>query len=238
MATSAKLLDVQNLNAYYGHSQILHDVSIGLDPGEIVTVLGRNGVGKTTLVHSIVNFGPRVEGTILFDNKNIVGLPSYKIVQMGLGIVPSDRRVFRDLTVMQNLLVANQPANPLGYKWTVQDTLDLFPELAGMVDRLGWQLSGGEQQMLSIARTLLTCPRLLLLDEPSEGLSPLVVQRLGGKLKAIAEAGVGVLLVEQNSAFALSVATRGYVLETGQVKISGTAQEIREHPDFVELLAV
>src|SRR5690606_5116785 len=135
-----RLLEVHNLDAFYGRSQVLFDVSVGLDPGEIVAVLGRNGVGKTTLVHTIMNFGPRGEGAILLDGQSIVGLPSYQIVRRGLGLVPSDRRVFRELTVLQNLAIPVHPTKPLGPRWSIDDTLELFPELAAIPGRMGWQL--------------------------------------------------------------------------------------------------
>ncbi len=231
-------LRTEALDAFYGASQVLFDVSLHVAPGEVVCLLGRNGVGKSTLLHSITSFGPRAEGRVRIGEESLLGLPSYRVARKGVGLVPAERRIFGELTVLQNLLVAERPARDRAAAWTLDATFELFPDLDRLRHRLGWQLSGGEQQMLAIARTLITNPRFLLLDEPSQGLAPLLVERLGQRLRGIAAAGVGVLVAEQNAAFALSIASRGYILEKGQVKVAGDVAEIRSHPDFTALLTV
>ncbi len=235
-----RTLSTERLNAFYGASQVLFDVTIDVRPGEIVSLLGRNGVGKTTLLHAVTNFGPRVDGVIAIGGEPLTGLPPYRIARRGVGLVPAERRIFGELTVLQNLLVAERGTADVGagVAWTLEATFELFPDLDRLRDRLGWQLSGGEQQMLAIARTLLTNPAFLLLDEPSQGLAPLLVQRVGERLGTIAQAGVGVVMAEQNVAFALSIASRGYVMEKGQIKLAGDVAEIRRHPDFTNLLTV
>jgi branched-chain amino acid transport system ATP-binding protein len=237
---SARALTAERVNAFYGVSQVLFDVAIEVRPGEIVSLLGRNGVGKTTLLHAVANFGPRVEGLIAVGDDSLAGLPSYRIARKGVGLVPAERRIFGELTVLQNLVVAERESANDGRRrsWNRQAAFELFPDLDRLRHRLGWQLSGGEQQMLAIARTLVTNPEFVLLDEPSQGLAPLLVRRLGECLGTIAEAGVGVVMAEQNVSFALSIASRGYVMEKGQIKLRGSVAEIRRHPDFTNLLTV
>jgi branched-chain amino acid transport system ATP-binding protein len=233
------LLEVANLNAYYGSSQILFDLSLQVSAGEIVVILGRNGMGKTTLLYSIVNLGPQVKGRVILGDQEVTGLPSYKLVRKGLGLVPSGRRIFPTLTVFQNLSV---PYNPAGRgekrKWTVEAIFSLFPPLEPLKDKLAWQLSGGEQQMLTIGRSLVTNPRILLLDEPTEGLAPIILPRLANALQDIAGEGVAILMAEQNIKLALQIAERGYVLEKGQIALTGSKQELQAHPDFLSLLSV
>ena len=233
------LLEVVNLNSFYSSSQILFDLCLTVDAGEIVVMLGRNGMGKTTLLYSIANLGPRVAGRIVLGGEMVTGLPSYKLVRKGLGLVPSGRRIFPTLTVIQNLSVPYQSAQSSGQKkWTVETILALFPALEPLKDKLAWQLSGGEQQMLTIGRSLITNPKILLLDEPTEGLAPIILPRLSKALQDIAGEGVAILMAEQNVKMALEVAQRGYVLEKGQVALSGKKEELKSHPDFLSLLSV
>jgi len=204
-----------------------------------VVILGRNGMGKTTLLYSIANLGPRVNGRILLAGREVAGLPSYKLVRYGLGLVPSGRRIFPTLTVFQNLSVPYKAPDRDGQqKWTVETIFALFPPLEPLRDKLAWQLSGGEQQMLTIGRSLITNPRILLLDEPSEGLAPIILPRLTQALRDIAGKGVAILMAEQNIKLALEVAHRGYVLEKGQIVLAGSKEQLQAHPDFLSLLSV
>ncbi len=233
------LLEVVSLNSFYSSSQILFDLSLTIDAGEIVVILGRNGMGKTTLLYSIANLGPRVAGRIVLDGEEVTGLPSYKLVRKGLGLVPSGRRIFPTLTVLQNLSVPYQSAKAgRQKKWTVETTLALFPALEPLKDKLAWQLSGGEQQMLTIGRSLITNPKILLLDEPTEGLAPIILPRLSKALQDISGEGVAILMAEQNIKMALEIAQRGYVLEKGQIALAGKKEELKSHPDFLSLLSV
>jgi len=236
---ASSLLEISNLNSYYGNSQIIFDLSLQVEAEEIVVILGRNGMGKTTLLYSIANLGPRVQGRIVLAGQEVTGLPSYALVRKGLGLVPSGRRIFPTLTVAQNLSVPYKSLKPGGRrKWTVEAIFSLFPLLEPLKDKVAWQLSGGEQQMLTIGRSLITNPRILLLDEPSEGLAPVIIRRLARALQDIAGEGVGILMAEQNIKLALEVAQRGYVLEKGQIALAGRKDELRAHPDFLSLLSV
>jgi branched-chain amino acid transport system ATP-binding protein len=239
MKANPPLLEVAHLNAFYSTSQIIFDLSLGVDAGEIVVVLGRNGMGKTTLLYSVSNLGPRVAGRIMLAGEEVKGLPSYKLVRKGLGLVPSGRRIFPTLTVLQNLTVPYRSGGPRGSKkWTVETIFSLFPPLEPLKNKLAWQLSGGEQQMLTIGRSLVTNPKILLLDEPSEGLAPIILPRLAAAMNEIVQEGVAILMAEQNIQFALDLCQRGYVLEKGQIALSGSKEELRSHPDFLTLLSV
>jgi branched-chain amino acid transport system ATP-binding protein len=207
------MLEITNLNAGYGRSQVLFDISISVEQGECVCLLGRNGMGKTTTMRAAMNLTPPASGTVTFGGKNLAGRSPFEITRMGLTLVPEDRRIFADLTVLENIEVADA-----GGEWTVKRVFELFPELAEFAGRKGGLLSGGQQQMLTIARSLMTSPKLLLLDEPSEGLAPLVVQRLKEQIIELKKSGLTLVLAEQSLAFCLSVSERVYVLEKGIVK--------------------
>ena len=201
-------------------------MALAVAPGECVCLLGRNGVGKTTTMRSIMGLTPPRRGRVLWKGRDITGKAAYQIAQAGIGFVPEDRRIFADLTVWENLDVASQGRGSGG--WTVERVFALFPKLGELVSRRGGFLSGGEQQMLTIARTLMGNPELLLLDEPSEGLAPLVVEHLKEQIGRLKREGLTILLAEQNVGFCLDLADRVYVLEKGQIRYQGTAREFRE----------
>ena len=219
-------LEVSEIHAAYGLSHILFGVSLAVGEDEIVALLGRNGVGKTTTLRSIMGLTGARRGTITWDGRDITALPTHRIAQLGLGFVPEDRRIFPELTVWENLDIAARPAER-GPGWTIDRVADLFPDLVGLMDRKGGYLSGGQQQMLTIARSLMGNPRLLLLDEPSEGLAPLVVEALRRQIDALRAEGLALVLAEQNLDFVLALADRVYILEKGEVKWSGPVAELR-----------
>ncbi|HEY7491260.1 MAG TPA: ABC transporter ATP-binding protein [Candidatus Tectomicrobia bacterium] len=224
------ILEVQDIYTSYGPSQILFGVSLAIDAGECVALLGRNGVGKTTTLRSIMGLAPPHQGRVRYQGQNIAGKPAYRVARLGIGFVPEDRRIFPDLTVQENLDVARKPpAAPHATAWTVERVYDLFPVLAKLDNRKGGYLSGGEQQMLTIGRTLMGNPDLLLLDEPSEGLAPLVVRDLGAQIQRLKADGMTILLCEQNARFATALSDRAYILEKGQVRFSGTIQELQDN---------
>ena len=216
------LLDVQQLNAWYGAAQILFDVALNVRRGEVVALMGRNGAGKSTTLKSIAALVPRREGVIRFHGEDISQKASHQIAQRGLGFVPEDRRIFTELTVLENLEVGRQaprqwPDGTPVQHWTPERLFQLFPNLGEMPDRPGGAMSGGEQQMLSVARTLMGQPYLVLLDEPSEGVAPIIVEQMARAIQELKQQGVGILLSEQNLPFAQFVADRAYVLEKGQI---------------------
>jgi branched-chain amino acid transport system ATP-binding protein len=215
------MLSVRGLNSFYGMAHILTDVSLEAARGEAVALLGRNGAGKTTSLRSIMGLAGRTEGEIVFNGRSILGLPPHAIARRGLAFVPEDRRIFSRLTVLENLLAARQPAWPGLPAWELERVLALFPHLAGMGRRWGGQLSGGEQQMLAIARGLMGNPGLLMLDEPSEGLAPTVAAELARAILEVKAAGLTVLLCEQNLPFAEAISDRVYVLSKGQIAYEG-----------------
>jgi branched-chain amino acid transport system ATP-binding protein len=223
------ILDVREIHTAYGLSRVLFGVSVQVAAGECVCLLGRNGVGKTTTIRSIMGLTPPSAGRIIWRGRDITGWPPYRIARAGIGFVPEDRRIFAELTVRENLDVASRGAGGSG--WTVERVFDLFPPLREVQHRQGGFLSGGEQQMLTIARTLMGNPDLLLLDEPSEGLAPLVVDHLGEQIARLKAAGLTILLAEQNVAFSLALADRVYVLERGAIRFSGPAAALRDDPD-------
>jgi branched-chain amino acid transport system ATP-binding protein len=225
---SAPLLQVSRLRAWYGRAQILFDVDLEIGPGEVVALMGRNGAGKSTTMKAIMGLLDRTEGEVRFDGQDIRGEPPYRISRMGLGWVPEDRRVFTDLTVLENLQVGRQPPRAGAPLWTEQRLFDLFPNLGRMPDRPGGRMSGGEQQMLTVARTLMGNPRLVLLDEPSEGVAPLIVEQMAAMIQALKKEGLSVLLSEQNLPFAAAVSDRAYVLEKGQVRFTGTMAQLQD----------
>jgi branched-chain amino acid transport system ATP-binding protein len=234
---SGSLLRVQDLYTAYGLSQVLFGVSLEVSPGECVCLLGRNGVGKSTTMRSIMGLTPPHAGRIRFRGTDITGWPPYRVARAGLGFVPEDRRIFADLTVWENLDVARRTA--AGNNFTLDRVFDLFPKLRELTGRHGGHLSGGEQQMLTIARTLMGNPQLLLLDEPSEGLAPIVVDHLRDQIARLKREGLTILLAEQNTEFSLSLADRVYVLEKGSLKFSGPAARLRDDASLrQELLAL
>jgi branched-chain amino acid transport system ATP-binding protein len=217
------MLRVANINAYYGLSHILHGVSLEVGEGEAVSLLGRNGAGKTTTLLTIMGYLKPNPGTIEYRNRSIAALPPYKVSRRGLGFVPQERGIFPSLTVFENLTVAARTG--AAKRWTLADIHSIFPVLKERSNNRGFQLSGGEQQMLAIARALLLNPSLLLLDEPSEGLAPIIVQGIFQTLQDLKKEGLSILLVEQNMRAAFALADRHYVLSKGQVCFSGkTAQ--------------
>jgi branched-chain amino acid transport system ATP-binding protein len=225
--TAAPVLAVEEVFTSYGLSQVLFGVSLNVAAGECVCLLGRNGVGKTTTMRSIMGLTPPRQGRVMWKGRDVSGRQPYQIADLGIGFVPEDRRIFADLTVWENLDVASRSRGGVS-AWTLDRVFDLFPKLRELVDRQGGFLSGGEQQMLTIARTLMGNPELLLLDEPSEGLAPLVVDHLKEQIARLKRDGLTILLAEQNVDFCLDLADRVYVLEKGHIRYHGTARAFRE----------
>jgi branched-chain amino acid transport system ATP-binding protein len=223
---SEVLLSINGLNTHYGRAHILRDAAFGVRRGEVMALLGRNGAGKSTTLKAIMGLVPVSRGEILFQATPAQGLPTYRISRLGIGYVPEDRRIFTDLTVMENLEVGMRPARSGAPRWNVDTLFGIFPNLARMRDRLGGRLSGGEQQMLSIARTLMGNPSLLLLDEPSEGLAPLILELMAKAIQAMKAEGLTVLLSEQNLHFASQLADRAVVLEKGQIRYAGRMEDL------------
>ncbi|MGH8680727.1 MAG: ABC transporter ATP-binding protein [Burkholderiales bacterium] len=233
------MLSVRGLNAYYGRAHILADVALEVATGEVVVLLGRNGAGKSTTLKSIIGLVRPTSGQIEFDGRRIDGLEPYEIARAGLGYVPEDRRIFTELTVLENLEVGRQPPRPNAPAWTAAKVFALFPNLAAMPDRPGGRTSGGEQQMLTIARTLMGNPSCVLLDEPSEGLAPVIVDQMAQAIRALRRQGLSVLLSEQNLHFATAVSDRAYIIEKGQMRFSGTMAELAASADVrAQYLAV
>ncbi|RTH37953.1 ABC transporter ATP-binding protein [Thermus scotoductus] len=226
-------LRVLELRAGYGGIPVLHGVSLEVGEGEVVALLGRNGAGKTTTIKAIMGLVQIHGGRILYGDMDLTRLPSFRRAQLGLGYVPDDRRIFPELTVRENLLIAHRPG-----PWTLERVYRLLPRLQEIENRRGGLLSGGEQQMLTIARTLMANPRLLLLDEPTEGLAPLIVEEIARLVEELKQEGMPVLLAEQNLRFTGRVADRGYVLETGEVRVEGSMQELLHKDEVVALLSL
>ena len=217
------MLEVKDIHTYYGDSYILQGISLEVEKGSVIAILGRNGMGKTTLIHSIIGFNPPQQGRITFQGKDITKVPSYNRVALGLGLVPQERRIFPSLTVLENLMVA---ANKEREDWTIEGVFSVFPRLKERIRHRGDNLSGGEQQMLAIARALMTCPSLLLMDEPSEGLAPVLVRVMRDSIFRLKEEGLSILLVEQNLRFALKSAGYVHLLERGKIAYSCTPEEL------------
>lgn len=224
------MLEIRDAYAGYGAGHALFGVSISVKPGEAVGLLGRNGAGKSTTLKTIMGLVPLARGSVSFLDRDLAGMRTYERSRLGLGYVPEDRRIFPELSVRENLETAVKPATG-GEPWTLERVFGLFPALAAMQKRQGGLLSGGEQQMLSIARTLMGNPRLLLLDEPSEGLAPLVVALLRAQIKRLKEEGLTIMLCEQNLRFAMAICDRVYVIDTGQIGFAGTFEELESNPD-------
>ncbi len=234
MTLPGPLLEVDGLCGGYGAAQTLFDISLRVQRGEVVALLGRNGAGKSTLLKALMGLLPNRSGRVRFMGEDISRWPPYRVAQRGLGFVPEDRRVFTDLTVLDNLEVGRQrprqwPDGTPAPLWTPEALFALFPNLGDMRQRLGARMSGGEQQMLAVARTLMGNPLLVLLDEPTEGLAPLIAQQMASAIVAMKAQGVGVLLSEQNQHFASLVADRAYVLAQGQLRFAGTLAELEQN---------
>lgn len=219
------MLEVRDLHAYYGKSHVLRGVDLDVGAGEVVSLLGRNGVGRSTTLKAIMGEIAPV-GTVRFKGRNIAGLPSYRIARLGLGYVPENRDIFPTLTVRQNLVLGQKVAGREG-RWRLDDMLDMFPSLRAREDSAAGVLSGGEKQMLTVCRTLMGDPELVMIDEPTEGLAPLIVKKVGELMLEIARRGVAILLVEQKLAIALDISRRVYVMGHGRVVFEGTPAELR-----------
>ena len=220
------MLDVQGIDSYYGRAHILHGVSLTLNRGEVVALLGRNGAGKSTVMKSVIGLVRPARGSVKFFGRELAGQQPHVIAQAGIGYVPEERRIFTELTVMENLTVGKRPPRDGVPTWTPEKLFAMFPNLAEMRNRPGGRMSGGEQQMLTIARTLMGNPALILLDEPSEGLSPKIVEQMALTIRQLKADGMTVLLSEQNLHFAALVSDRTYVIEKGHIRYTGTMAEL------------
>ena len=221
------MLHVEGLHSHYGRAHILADVALEAREGEVLALLGRNGAGKSTTLKSVIGLVRPTSGTIIFAGTRIDGLSPFRIARLGLGFVPEDRRIFTDLSVMENLEVGRQAPRAGAPTWTPERLFALFPNLGRMRDRPGGRMSGGEQQMLTIARTLMGNPRCVLLDEPSEGLAPLIVEQMAVTIRTLKAEGLSVVLSEQNLHFSAMVADRAVIIEKGRVRFTGTMAELR-----------
>ena len=225
------LLEVKDLSVYYGVICALKGIHFEVGEGEIVSLIGANGAGKTTTMQSVVGLIPKKSGSVIFDGKDITKQPCHKIVHLGMTQVPEGRRIFQELTVYENLLMgAFSQKNKSSFKQDIEEIYQRFPRLAERRNQIAGTLSGGEQQMLAMGRALMSHPKLLMLDEPSMGLAPILVEQIFEIIKELHKAGTTILLVEQNAQAALSVADRGYVLETGKIVTSGTGAELLVSP--------
>ena len=220
------MLAVSGLNSYYGRAHILADLALEVAKGEVVVLLGRNGAGKSTTMKSIMGLVPPTSGQVRFAGADIAGRSPHEIAKAGLGYVPEDRRIFTDLTVTENLEVGWQKPREDAPQWTPERLFAIFPNLAEMRHRPGGRMSGGEQQMLTIARTLMGNPRAILLDEPSEGLAPVIVEQMANTIRALKQEGLTVVLSEQNLHFATLVSDRAYIIEKGRIRYQGTIAEL------------
>ncbi len=227
------ILEIQEIDTYYGQSHVLQGISLSIDEGEVVSLLGRNGVGKTTTLRSIMGLTPPRRGSIIFQGGEIAGKSPFEIARLGIGYVPDDRRIFPDLTTFENLEIARRMSRRKQGYWNIDTVCDLFPVLRDLRSSKGTHLSGGEQKMLAIGRALMKNPGIILLDEPAEGLAPLVVRNLMDVIKRIRDEGVTILLADQNLKFCRAVADRGYILEKGVMQYQGTMKEIWENEEVV-----
>ena len=229
------ILDVAGINTYYGTSHILFDVALHMKRGELVCLLGRNGSGKTTTLRSIMGLTPSKTGMVMFHGEDLRGRPPYYVAQKGIGYVPDNRLIFPDLTVLENLEIGAKGSEySTGDAWTVDKTYAIFPHLKTLEKHLGGHLSGGEQQMLTIGRTLMGNPELILLDEPVEGLAPLIVKDFAEKLIKLKEMGVTILFSEQNIRFSLAIADRAYVINKGRIEYEGTIEDLSRNEEIKE----
>ncbi len=227
VAAMASALELRRVSAGYGETVVIEDVDLKLTPGECVSVIGRNGVGKTTLLAAVMGHSTLHSGDIILDGESLVGVPRYRRALAGIGFVPQEREIFPSLTVRENLVVGARPG-----QWTLARVFELFPRLAERLDNMGNQLSGGEQQMLAIARALLTNPSVLLMDEPTEGLAPVIVENLIAVLaKLRADGALSIILVEQNSRVALTFSPRTVILDKGRIVYDGQSEPLRADPE-------
>ncbi len=226
-------LRLQAINTYYADSRALHDVSLSLLSGEVLALLGRNGAGKTTTMHSIIGFTPPRDGEVLLFGESLRGLPPEAVARRGVGLVPQGRRIFRSLSVMENLRVAERAGTQGKAAWDVARVFDLFPRLRERKSQAAGSMSGGEQQMLAIARALMGNPRVVLFDEPSEGLAPQIVEEVGAILRRLKTEGLSIILVEQNTRFALALADHVAILNTGRVVFDGTPEALAADPNLI-----
>jgi branched-chain amino acid transport system ATP-binding protein len=224
--SDARLLEVENVNTYYGKSHILRDVSLHVEQAEIVGLLGLNGAGKTTTLRSILGLTPPRSGSIKFDGRELRGMAPHAIVRLGVGYVPEGRRMFKNLTTLENLQLAERSASEGGGGWTIDRVYDRFPKLQELAARKSGRLSGGEQEMLAIGRALVGNPKLVLVDEPSQGLAPIIVIELYKTLEELRRQGTSILLVEQNALLALKVSQRAYVIDDGHIVHTPTTEEL------------
>ena len=234
--TSPPALAVEHLNAWYGAAQILYDVAFTVGCGEVVALMGRNGAGKSTTMKAVMGLMPRRSGTVAVNGRDVSMLRPFEIARLGLGFVPEDRRIFSELTVAENLDAGRQPRRVFADgtpapAWTPEILFKLFPNLAELRHRPGGRMSGGEQQMLTIARTLMGNPLVVLLDEPSEGIAPVIVEKIADTILDLKKRGLSILLSEQNVGFAQIVSDRAYMLEKGQIRWTGTMAELAEADD-------
>ncbi len=226
------MLEVKNLEVYYGVICALKGISFEVNEGEIVSLIGANGAGKTTMMQSVVGLIPKRSGSVIFDGKDITKMPCHNIVQLGMTQVPEGRRIFQELSVYENLMMgAYTVRNQQQFKEDLEYVFDLFPRLSERRNQIAGTLSGGEQQMLAMSRALMIRPKLLMLDEPSMGLAPILVDQIFEIIKHLHEQGTTILLVEQNASKALEISDRAYVLETGNITISGTGRELMNSPE-------
>jgi len=223
------MLRVEDIHTYYGESYILQGISLEVRTGEVIGLLGRNGMGKTTLVRSIIGFTPPRRGRILFQSEDVTGRRSYRIARLGMSLVPQGRQIFPSLSVLENLTVAMRPGAD---GWSLERVFDFFPPLKERIHHPGNRLSGGEQQMLAIARSLMTNPSLILMDEPTEGLSPLYVQTVGQVIRKLQTSGMAILLVEQNLRFALRYTDHVHILSKGLIVHSSSPDELARSPEL------
>ncbi len=224
------MLEVEGIHTFYGLSHILFGVSLKVEPGEVVCLLGRNGAGKTTTMKSIIGITPPKQGSIRFKGEEIIGFEPFLVTRKGIGYIPDDRRIFADLTVAENLEIGERKAKE-GEGWNRERIYGMFPDLRNIESRRGGCLSGGEQKMLAIARALVGNPEFILLDEPFEGLAPLLVYALEGRIKKLREVGLTVLLAEQNVRSTLRISDRGYIIDNGQIRYHGSIEELRDNEE-------
>jgi branched-chain amino acid transport system ATP-binding protein len=229
---SDELLELSEVETRYGLSQVLFGVSFAVGRGEVVTLMGRNGMGKTTTVRSIMGLTPARAGSIRFDGRDIRGLASFRVAQLGVGLVPEGRQIFPNLTAKENLLAAAADRPHSAQPWTLERIYELFPQLAGLENRMGITLSGGEQQMLAVGRALMTNPRLLILDEATEGLAPLVRMEIWRCLAQLKTEGLSILIIDKNVEALLRLADRHYLIERGRIVWNGSSRELAAAPEI------
>ncbi|WP_116598550.1 ABC transporter ATP-binding protein [Primorskyibacter marinus] len=226
------MLNVNDIHSYYGKAHILGGLSFDVPRGEVVALLGRNGAGKSTTMKSVMQLVRPRQGSVSFQGQELIGKPAFRVAKAGLGYVPEDRRIFTDLTVLENLEVGRQPRRDGAPEWTMEQLFEIFPNLAERRTNRGKHLSGGEQQMLTIGRTLMGNPLLLLLDEPSEGIAPVIVEEMAETILKLKSEGLTVMISEQNLHFARAVADRAIIIEGGEKKFDGSFAELEAHPEI------